>query len=326
MEDVEKFEIKVKAFIVFILFSFIAFIFLLFIGIAKVEAQETGWVFYNGQQQGSRFIFENADDVAQWTNINANVIRYDNDNITMTSGNTYTFSIRFSILLQDDINTITTIQAQPSYVRNGGLNYFKDTTCNVSYQSKILSTTSTKKTAEHYISVSCPDIKFSTGNNTIAVRFAVSNNNQYYNIIEMSRSNLIYKNNSSLTESDKIIISQNQNTNDIIDNQNQNANDIMNNQDENTDKIVDSLEGEDLTSSEKEPVNKDELNSYENAEDKLLNEDNLNYINDIDISQDSNTNDFIWDFITSAINTHTRIFGFVVTILSIGIIKLALNR
>lgn len=52
----------------------------------------------------------------------------------------------------------------------------------------------------------------------------------------------------------------------------------------------------------------------------------MNSINDIDISIDSNTNDFIWDFITSAINTHTRIFGFVVTILSIGIIKLALNR
>ncbi len=115
-------------------------------------------------------------------------------------------------------------------------------------------------------------------------------------------------------------------TDKIIASSNKNADDIMNNANANADKVVDAIEGEDLTDEEKESVDKTDINDLNDAEDKLLDENRLNAINDIDISIDSNTNDFIWDFITAAINTHSRIFGFVITILSIGIIKLALNR
>ncbi len=186
------------------------------------NAQELGRVFYNGVQQGSTFTFNNVDDVAQWTNTNANTIRYDNSNITMISGTTYTFSTRFTILLQDDIDTTTSIQAIPGYSRNGKVYNFSNTTCNISYQSKVLSSTTTKKTVENYITITCPDITFSTGNNSFNVRFAISNNDKYYNIIEMSRSGLVFKDNSKLTESDKITINANQNAQDIINNQNQN--------------------------------------------------------------------------------------------------------
>ena len=111
---------------------------------------------------------------------------------------------------------------------------------------------------------------------------------------------------------------------DIIANQNQNAQDIMNNMDENTDKVVDAVEGEDLEDTT--PVDKTKEEEYKEAENALLNENNLNLLNDIDISLDSNSNIFIWNMVTSIINSHALIFGFVITILSLGVLKLVLNR
>lgn len=90
--------------------------------------------------------------------------------------------------------------------------------------------------------------------------------------------------------------------------------------------INDTLEGEDFTEEEKEPVNKDKLNDYKNKESELLNEDNLNNIYEIEIGLDGDTLDYIWDLVTRILQTNTIIYGLVISILSIGIIKLILNR
>lgn len=216
--------------------------FLIFFVFSKfTNAQETGRIFYNGVQQGNIFFFNNADDVAQWNNTNANTIRYDNNNLIMNTGTTYTFSSRFTIMLQDSIDTTTTIEVSPGYYRNGSLKTFSDTTCDVAINGKLIDVTANKKTTEHYITVTCPEISFSQNNNYIMIRFFINNTGQYYNIIEMSKSGTIYKDNTTLTESDKIIISQNQNAENIINNQNQNTEDIINNQNQNTQDIVDSI-------------------------------------------------------------------------------------
>lgn len=68
------------------------------------------------------------------------------------------------------------------------------------------------------------------------------------------------------------------------------------------------------------------LDDFNTASDSLVNKDSLNNINKINISVDSQTNTFVWDLITRILNTHSLIFGLMITMLSIGIIKLILNR
>lgn len=125
------------------------------------------------------------------------------------------------------------------------------------------------------------------------------------------------------------------NTKDIINKIEDAANDVIQSQKEvqaaiiantnaNTDKVVDAIEGDGLTNDT--PVDKTTENEYKEAEDALLNEENLNLMDDIEISLDSNSNDFIWSMVTSIVNSHSLIFGFIITILSLGVLKLVLNR
>lgn len=110
----------------------------------------------------------------------------------------------------------------------------------------------------------------------------------------------------------------------IINNQNQNTNDIINNQDKNTDEIISAIEGGSLD--DDTLVDDSGLNDFENKENGLIDEDNLNNISNIDISLDNNTSRFFWDLFTRIINTNSLIYGLIISILSIGIIKLILNR
>uniref|UniRef100_A0AAU8AXH3 Uncharacterized protein n=1 Tax=Dulem virus 71 TaxID=3145782 RepID=A0AAU8AXH3_9VIRU len=110
----------------------------------------------------------------------------------------------------------------------------------------------------------------------------------------------------------------------IIQNANENANRIINNQNANTDKIIDALTGGKLD--DDTPVDTSGLNDYEQNEGALIDEDSLNNINNIDISIDSNTSTFFWDLFTRIINTHTLIYGLVISVLSLGVVKLILNR
>lgn len=240
----------------------IALLLLLLFGKTDVFAKETGRIFYNGTQQGSTFTFNNIDDVAQWTKINANTIRYDNDNIVMTSGTEYTFSAQFIIVLEDDIDSVTSISTYPGYIRSGSIYNFSNASCKVTNNSKIISSNNLRKTSENTITINCSDFSFSAGNNTFLIRFFVNNsNNGYFNIIEMSRSNLVFKNSSNLSGSDKLIINQNKNAQDIINNQNTNTDKVINNQNQNADKIIDSNEKVENQLKENDKTNKGILDS-----------------------------------------------------------------
>lgn len=106
-----------------------------------------------------------------------------------------------------------------------------------------------------------------------------------------------------------------------IDSMEQNISDSL---DSNTDKVVDAIEGEGLEDTT--PINPDKKNELEEVEEGLLDENITSSLNDIEISIDTNTNEFIWNLITRIINTNSIIFGFVLTMLSLGVLKLILNR
>ena len=110
--------------------------------------------------------------------------------------------------------------------------------------------------------------------------------------------------------------------NDIIINQNQN---FINNQKETNNKL-DDIYDSDLSDNDKEQVDDTTLNEYENAENDVLDQINDVDLDNIDISMDVNSTNFIWDLITDIFNSHPVIMSTVIAILSIGIIKLALGR
>lgn len=74
------------------------------------------------------------------------------------------------------------------------------------------------------------------------------------------------------------------------------------------------------------PVDDSGLNDYKDKENGLVDDDALDNINNVDISLDTNTSKFFWDIFTRIINTHSLIYGLIISALSIGIIKLILNR
>lgn len=99
---------------------------------------------------------------------------------------------------------------------------------------------------------------------------------------------------------------------------------IIANQNKNTEAILNAITGGALKNDT--PLDDNELQDYEDAENNLLDEDSLSSINDITINIDSNSNEFVWSLITRMLNTHSLVFGLYITLLSLGLIKLVLNR
>ena len=112
------------------------------------------------------------------------------------------------------------------------------------------------------------------------------------------------------------------NQNNTIINQNQN---LINNQ-ELTNNKLDNIYESDLSDTDKEQVDDTILNEYENAENDVLDKINDVDLDNVDISMDVNSTNFIWELITDIFNSHPVIMSTVIAILSIGIIKLALGR
>ena len=63
-----------------------------------------------------------------------------------------------------------------------------------------------------------------------------------------------------------------------------------------------------------------------NTEDSLKDKVNQADLSNLSIGIDSKSSSWVWDTLTSLINSHSVIFGLFIAILSIGIIKLALGR
>lgn len=227
------------------LLAYIFIAFIIFFVFSKLSnAKETGRAFYNGLQVGDTFTYSNSgNNTASWENVQVQTLRYDNNNIIMTSGKNYTFSAKFLLGEVDSINATNSIEVDAGYLRNGKIYDFSGSTCSYDFETKNLTPpVGGQKYYMHTIYINCEKISFSTGNNQLIVRFKLNNtNNDYYNLLQLNPLNIIFKETSSLTDSDKIIINQNQNTQNVINNQNENTNKIIVNQNENADKIVDSI-------------------------------------------------------------------------------------
>ena len=71
----------------------------------------------------------------------------------------------------------------------------------------------------------------------------------------------------------------------------------------------------------------DEQNELNRVEDELLNnEDASNAQNDIKVEVNENALAFIWDLISQFLNSNPKLFGIFISVLSLGIIALILNR
>lgn len=118
--------------------------------------------------------------------------------------------------------------------------------------------------------------------------------------------------------------SDDKNTQDMINSINNAIQSQIDNDNKNTQAIIDAITGGSLDDST--PVDDSGINDYENIEGGLIDEDSLNNINNVDISLDTSTSNFFWDLFTKIINTHTLIYGLIISFLSLGIVKLILNR
>lgn len=325
MEQTEKYVLKIKAFIVFILFLFIAFLCFIFIGITKVDAQSFSFVrprvisISNNWEPTETTLTICTDSLTcgsltgttggNYTNLlyRINLNSEDPDISTLPVGN-YSVSVKFTI------RTTKYISASDIITNDISLRYYT-----------LTSSTYSKATCDEGVSVTASN--FSDSSNRIEITYKCDklvNNRDDINFFgftfytDQPNTYAFVSSNLRLTDLGEAT------NNDVIENNNANTQDIINNQNSNTDKVVDAIQGDGLEDTT--PIDGTTSEDYKEAEDKLLNEDNLNAINDIDISIDSNSSDFIWNFITRVINTHSLIFGFVITILSLGIVKLVLNR
>lgn len=108
----------------------------------------------------------------------------------------------------------------------------------------------------------------------------------------------------------------------VIKNQNQNTNNIINNQNQNWS----NFNNTDLSNSDKEAPNTDNYNDYQTAENNLFDKMQQANTNNLNVAIDSNSATWVWARITEWLNCHALLMSFLVSMLSIGIIKMALGR
>lgn len=89
---------------------------------------------------------------------------------------------------------------------------------------------------------------------------------------------------------------------------------------------INDMKDMDIGDSEKDVPSDEKYQDYEEQEQILKDSMAQADLNTLDIAIDIPTSNFIWDTITSLINSNTLVFGMFIAILSIGVIKLALGR
>lgn len=100
---------------------------------------------------------------------------------------------------------------------------------------------------------------------------------------------------------------------------------ITNAQNQTTNAIND-MANEDLDNNTKQQVDSTNINDYNTKEANLMNTATSTTLNDVNIGIDNQASNSIWQLVTRILNTNSKIFGLVISILSIGIIKLMLSR
>lgn len=89
---------------------------------------------------------------------------------------------------------------------------------------------------------------------------------------------------------------------------------------------VNEIESEDIDSTSKEKVDETDYNDYKDKEDELMNIASEADLTNLEIGINRQTSSTIWQLITRIIQTNAKIFSLFISILSIGIIKIALAR
>lgn len=106
---------------------------------------------------------------------------------------------------------------------------------------------------------------------------------------------------------------------------NASTNEILDKQEE-TNQALDEIKDMDISDEDKELPDDTDFNDYQDAENDLMDKVNEADMSVLDVAIDEDSSNFVWDTLTELIQSHTLIFGTVIAILSIGIIKLALGR
>lgn len=114
----------------------------------------------------------------------------------------------------------------------------------------------------------------------------------------------------------------------VVSNSSQDIINAINNGNNAINNSIQEINDADISSSSKESVDDTDLDNYTETETDLFDSTDSNYtIEDtLDVGLDSNGSQFLWSTITSFIQTHSKVFGCVISMLSLGIIKLALGR
>ena len=91
-------------------------------------------------------------------------------------------------------------------------------------------------------------------------------------------------------------------------------------------KKIDEIKESDISSESKESPNTKEFNDYQDAEKGLFEKMETADTSKLNVAIDGNSANFVWDTITRFYNSNALIMNLLISILSIGIIKMALGR
>lgn len=94
----------------------------------------------------------------------------------------------------------------------------------------------------------------------------------------------------------------------------------------NTNAQFDRLVGMDINDNDKKLPDKSGIDDYNNTEGQLIDKIKDTDMSDLSLGINAKSSSFVWDNMTSFIQSHSKIFAFFIAILSIGVIKLALGR
>ena len=83
---------------------------------------------------------------------------------------------------------------------------------------------------------------------------------------------------------------------------------------------------EDVGENYKQTPNQSDYNNYHQKENDIIGQISNTDTSAINIQNNNNANLFIWDTITRSLQSHAKVMALMISILSIGIIKLILNR
>lgn len=174
-------------------------------------------------------------------------------------------------------------------------------------------------TFESYSSGSNSVTVYQNSNASIQLIDFVVTGNGYVNFTDYSSETLINQNSHILNQNDTII-SQNS----YLIEQNNNTYDMQQKEFNETQEKLDDIEN--MQPDTTETPDDSSYQDYSNSEEALQEFVNQADTSILDIAIDTNTSKFIWDSMTSFIKSNSLVFSMFIALLSIGIIKLALNR